>query len=229
MKKVLLTLALAAAFVPTSSAATLCTSLIGSDVTSISECSAGFITFSDFDVNVGIFQQPPPSSVSRTGVNVAGGGADVYLRFQIVHSPSPATQAGDILLTYTATSGADFRGFDVILGTSQAPVTITENICVPGFAGPIQFCAEEVATLQVFNGPGSNDKFFDEAFYTSGNVSIASLGVKSVFLQKDIQIGVNGTISDFTNSHHVVPEPGTVLLMGSALIGLAALRRRKKQ
>ncbi|MBI1357446.1 MAG: PEP-CTERM sorting domain-containing protein [Acidobacteria bacterium] len=229
MKKALMTLALAAAFVPTGSAATLCSSLIGSDITTISACTAGFVTFSDFDVDFGIFDQPPASSVSLTGVTVDNGGADVYLKFQISHSPSPATTAGDILITYTAVSGGAFRGFDVGLGTTVPPVTITENICTPGVNPLLNPCGSIIGELQVYNNPGSNDKLTDQTFLTPGGNSIAGLGLHEVFLQKDIQIGQNASISEFTNSHHVVPEPGTVLLMGSALIGLAALRRRKQQ
>ena len=50
-----------------------------------------------------------------------------------------------------------------------------------------------------------------------------------IFIRKDIQFGNNSFISEFTQSHDLtpVPEPATLVLLGSTLTGLGVFSRRK--
>ena len=60
------------------------------------------------------------------------------------------------------------------------------------------------------------------------------LDVHQIFIFKDISFEPGSFVSDFSNSHELgaidtVPEPATLLLLGSTLAGLGAAHTRRKR
>ena len=69
------------------------------------------------------------------------------------------------------------------------------------------------------NTPGQNDPFFLKLSLNAGDV--ISFGVNNGTSVFDDSTGLDATIT--------LPEPSSLALFGSALIGLAAIRRRKRK
>jgi hypothetical protein len=176
-------------------------------------CDFGGLTFSNFNVS---------ASAGFTAATVGTGAAstatpsNVNLIYQL--SSTPGVGPGDVLLSYavTASPGIKLTGIDLTNDAIMGPVVIGEVACRVMFS-PSGTCApaDRLATLVATTGLSMNALFASP--------------VDFVFLHKDIDIGVGGFISDFSNSHDIsaVPEPATLLLLGSTLTGMGLAWRRR--
>jgi hypothetical protein len=108
------------------------------------------------------------------------------------------------------------------------------------FSGPDSpVTTAEVATSNLWAlGFEGKDNFKYWSSTSDGNWGIARSSSdpgKNLVFAEDLNCGLHlncdNDLNDFVGSVQVapVPEPGTMLLFGSALLGLAALRRRKQQ
>jgi hypothetical protein len=126
---------------------------------------------------------------------------------------------GDVLLSYavTAPAGIKLTGIDLMNDAIMGPVVIGEVACRVMFS-PSGTCApaDRLAALVAGTGQTMN------AFFASP--------VDFMFLHKDIDVGVGGFISDFSNSVDIAPtpEPATLLLLGSTLTGMGLAWRRRR-
>jgi hypothetical protein len=224
--KVWLTFGLALALSSVGSAAPLCSSFFGQSVTDINGaggCTIGTLLFNDFQViNNGGF-----TSVNiNVGAGVTQNGYDSEFAFAINTTPGVASgTGGDILLKYSVTSGgANQIGAAIAIGTANL-VTITETICTNPFSPPGPgggtTCVSPPASVfsMSVNSPTPPGQTTNSLIFTPGPL-------QTIYVQKDIAFSSGGSISDFVNVHTAVPEPTTSLLMGTALLGLALLRKR---
>jgi PEP-CTERM motif len=98
-------------------------------------------------------------------------------------------------------------------------VTVNETVCLGAM---LPACSGgQVKTLSVFDS-SSGSQLFD---------SITFPAVSEVDVEKDISIqaGTNGkaSLSLVTNQFSEVPEPGSIMLLGSGVLGLAGVLRRR--
>lgn len=169
-------------------------------------CDAGGLHFGTFTVN-------PSAGFSAATVGI-GAVTDHSLTFQL--STTPGVGPGDIILSYAVTG--PISGIGLTNNAIAGPVTIGELACAKVFPlGGTCSPSDRLAALVV--GPGESDT----AKFTP---------VSSLFLFKDVNVGVKGFITDFTNAHNVpppapVPEPATLMLLGGSAVAGAALWRKR--
>ena len=177
-------------------------------------CDFGGLTFSNFNASgsAGF-----TAATVGLGSNSTATPTNVNLIYQL--STTPGVGPGDVLLSYgvTAGPGLQLTGIDLTNDAITGPVTIGEVACRVMFS-PAGTCApaDRLAALTATLGQ-------------SGSAAFAS-PVQFAFLHKDIDVGVGGFISDFSNSHDIspVPEPTTLLLFGSMLTGMGLAWRRRR-
>jgi hypothetical protein len=194
-----------------------------SDVTLLptTGCDLGGLIFSDFTVRAGAgftaatVGLGPGSSASPTNVN---------LIYHIVANnnqiPPSGVGPGDVLLSYAvrASAGLLLTGMNLTNDAITGPVTIGELACRVMFT-PSGSCAPADRLAALVALPGE------------AKAALFASPVEFAFLHKDIAVGPGGFISDFSNSHEIspVPEPGTLLLVGSTLTGLGLAYRRQRK
>jgi hypothetical protein len=208
MKKLLLLAGLALSMTAAMSAAPLCTDFVGQPVTNANAtgCMVGNLLLDQFAVI--------PNGGATPAINFGGAAflLDGEVRFTLLGAVGPS----DTLLQYRVT-GANQSGASIKIGTADN-VTITELICTNPLVGTTCVAPPAASFGLTVNQPVPPGQSTDsELFGTLYNVT---------YVQKDIAISANGSISEFINGHQSVPEPTTSLLMGTALLGLALLRKR---
>jgi len=206
-------LAVSWAVAPPRADAISCINVVNVTLLPAAGCDFGGLTFSNFSVS---------ASAGFTAATVGTGAAstatpsNVNLIYQL--SSTPGVGPGDVLLSYavTASPGIKLTGIDLTNDAIMGPVVIGEVACRVMFS-PTGTCApaDRLAMLVATTGQTMNALFASP--------------VDFVFLHKDIDIGVGGFISDFSNSHDIsaVPEPATLLLLGSTLTGIGLAWRRR--
>jgi len=189
-------------------------------------CTIGSLTFSSFSFSSAAKGNSTPETdggVTVTPIITAPDGFTFTLALSANNSSNGVASNSDATLSYVITGpGIDdlelaFNG--TYLGTGTAEVS--EDYCLN--AATVMGCsAANSGAITVVNPPGVFD-----------NTVTFAAPVSEVAVSKDIQVntgsGANSeaSISQVSNQYSQVPEPGSLIMLGSGLIGLVGLRRSK--
>ena len=218
MRKILFSIMIGVAVATLASAATLCTdpSIIGTNVlTPAFTCELGGLTFSNFGGSMTGPGAPPQIYLAlgtgtdpwftQTGVF----GDVVNLFFQTNFNQFPSAFR-DILFSFDITNASGIVGIDAWMGGAGTR-NISETACADD--GCLTHYAELLITQD-------NVQAYEAL---SGSAS-------TLYIQKNISLfGADGspaTMSEFSQSFHT-PEPMTFVLIGTGLLGLGVLGRRR--
>lgn len=183
------------------SAAPLCTNQLGSNVlTPGFECQVANLVFSNFSAqNAG---NVPSPAVYLVNAGIYGNSA--FLNFNPMMGNSQVEQ--DIHFWFKVTGA--HQGADLHVGGSGA--SINEIVCSGPFGAWNQCTGTILANLVA----------------SSGQFVVGYYNASQAWIFKDIYHAKGGHLTDFTETFVIIPEPVTLLLIGSGLLGLGLLRRR---
>jgi len=181
-------------------------------------------TFDTFGCNVlalGAIAQP--TNCNQIDVSATGGNLTIQSGFV-----AGLNSFDDALLTYHVHSDAGIDAIDLSFNGSFLGLAVT-GVTEIVRTGPGQF-APIVGALTVSCSTGLPCDLQDPAFETPPDIPLTGT-FKDLWITKDIVVAAGigtGTISVIGQSFHQVPEPASMAIFGSALVGIGLLRRRRK-
>jgi hypothetical protein len=189
-------------------------------------CSVGHVVFLDFGFSV-LAAGGGAVPVSASDINVTP--MQIGEDYSLIFSSAGFSVSGSEFVTYFVAYTVDPHPIITFADTLAALspvfpglVSITTNLCLSApFAGAV--CPGSPASVTVFDDGVNSQPSQSVAFPAVPPVNV--LGVRN-----EIVLQANGASADFsslTNTVGLVPEPGTWLLAGSAVVIALSVRRRR--
>jgi hypothetical protein len=205
MKRAMLLLGLMLVAVPLAFGVPLCTDVLGTNVLADDfTCTLGGLTFQNFSASVGDAAITLNAGFGSHETGYSNGVVNLYFNtnFDNYLLPFDVTFVYEVVGTVT--------GVDGWLG-GEGNRNIHERVCLT------DDCSDP--------GDPLGTLVLDETHVT-GAISVAP--PEDFWVNKDISMAVGSGLSEFAQSYDTVPEPLAMSLVGSGLLALGLLRRRRR-
>ena len=160
-------------------------------------------------------------NVARNGTTITGFDFGAHL------FPGDTLTSAELSITSGENGGTSF--FDQTVNFTASGCMISDfgfNVCTESssFAGPTLNAGTFWVNLQNASVPDGDPVYWDE---NSGPSSASENTIGSIPSESFTVLGTSGTTTTTTSTTTSVPEPSSILLFGSGVLGLAGIIRRR--